>query len=91
MDDGIDRTVHFGRLRDVVPDELKPLIACEVSDVLRRSGQKIVDPHNRVAFSQQAVAHMRADEARSSGDHDAQNSKAPMVISIVTDQLHAAH
>ena len=64
MDDGVNRAIESQRLRDVVPDEPEPQLACQVRQITFGAGQKIVEANDGVAFSQQPVAHVRADKAR---------------------------
>jgi hypothetical protein len=43
-------------------------VTAEMRHVPFGAGEEIVDSHHRVAFRQQAIAHMRPDESRRSGN-----------------------
>ena len=53
-----------------------------------RSRQEVIQGNDRVAFAQQPVTHVGADEARGSGDNNAQ-SVIPSRFLILTNGLRA--
>ena len=64
--------IDFERLRDILPQELKPVVPLQMSDVPKGAGDQIVDPDDDMIFGEQAVTKMRADESGSPGYDDAQ-------------------
>jgi hypothetical protein len=53
-------------------------MAREMSQILFRAGQKIIETHDCVAFRQQAVAHVGADKTRRSGYDHTQRKRPPL-------------
>ena len=66
MENEIDRTAVKG-LGDIDLLKLKPVVVAQVFEVRELSGQQIVCDHHGIAFRQQRVAQMRAQESGSSG------------------------
>jgi hypothetical protein len=64
--------VHLDRLGDVVLDEVEVAVSREVCDVPKRTGDQVVDPHNRVTLREQTVAEMRTYEPGRAGKDKSQ-------------------
>ena len=52
----VERTRDVGERRDVVLDELEPLVADQVRDVVRVAGDEVVEADDLVALGEEAVA-----------------------------------
>jgi hypothetical protein len=61
---------YIQRKRHIVTHQLEEVVAQQPLDVLFRAGEEIVDGQNFVAVVDQALAKMRADEARAPGHQD---------------------
>ncbi len=61
-----------------MPDELEALVAGEVGDVVRASGDEVVQPDHVVPLAQEAFGEVRPEEAGGSGDEDAHQRGRPM-------------
>ena len=66
MKNVIDRAAIEG-LDDIDLLKFKPVVVAQVLEIRQLSGQEIIRCHHRVAFCQQRVAQMRAQESGSSG------------------------
>ena len=69
--DEIDRTLHRKRDGHVLTPEIERGVPAEVRDIALGPGQEIVQPEDRIAFAEQSVAEMGADEASCAGNHNA--------------------
>ncbi len=61
--DLVDRTVRTIRGRNILFRHLEIRIGGQVLDVLRRSGEKIIQADNLTTFVEQSNAQMRSDKA----------------------------
>ena len=66
MEDEIDHARHKDKLGDVLPDKPEIRIPGQMGDIIRRSGDKIVDRDDPKSFSQQPITEMRTQKSRAS-------------------------
>ena len=69
------------RTSDVLVYEREALLAGQVRDIAAAAGKKVVQRRYFVAFRQQAVAHMRPDKTRGSGNDDSQIPSELFILS----------
>src|SRR5437867_1473099 len=73
MQDGVDRTADVYGFGDVVPHEFEPGMAHQMSNILLRAGEKVVQANDVIAHFKQTIAQMTAnkpDSARDNSLHD---------------------
>jgi len=64
MENVLDSAATVEGLADILLEEFEARLVPEMSDVLHPSGQEIVSANHGVAFAQQRIANVRADETR---------------------------
>src|SRR5437588_193600 len=77
MQDVVDRSGHLQRLRDIVLDEGETRVAAEVLNIGGVAGDEVVYTDYVMAFGQEAVAQVGADEAGAPGDEGAHELGSP--------------
>ena len=70
VDNEIDRPVNHERQGDILPPELELRIAAQMRNIPLSTGQEIIQSEHAIAFAEQSVAKMGADETGGSGDDD---------------------
>jgi hypothetical protein len=68
VEDVIDWAVDGDVVGDIVPDEGVVRVVGEVSDVLERAGDEIIDGDDADAFLEEAVREVRTEEPCAAGD-----------------------
>ncbi len=68
MEDVVDAAGEVDELCDVVVDELEVLVAGEMGDVVGIARDEVVDGDDAMAFGEEAVDEMGAEEAGAAGD-----------------------
>src|SRR5207302_8440158 len=71
MQHQVDAPGDLERAGDVARGEAKPGRGRQMRDVGLDPGQETVDRRDLVAFAQEPLAEVRADESGPAGDHDA--------------------
>ena len=69
VENEVDRSVNEQVVRYVILDELEPGIPGEMGDVGRGPRDEIVDAGDGVAFGDQTITQMRAEESRPTRDY----------------------
>ena len=63
----LEQCWQFNRSRDVVMRESEMRVGPKVPDILDSAGDQIVETNNVVTFSQEPVAEIRTQKARTAG------------------------
>jgi hypothetical protein len=66
MEHSIEWTGDIGVLGDIVPYELKAIVASEMRDVVRAAGDEVIQTDDRMAVAEEAIREMRAEESSGS-------------------------
>ena len=69
MEDEMDISLDKQVIRHVILNEPEPRITGKVGDVLRASGDQVVDTDNGVPLCDEPVAEMRTEESGAAGDN----------------------
>ena len=69
MQDHVDITGDMKVVRDVCLDQPEMVLRLEVSDILRGSGQEVVQTTNSSSIGDETVAQMRTQKAGASSDN----------------------
>src|SRR5262249_52201547 len=77
--EAVERLVH------VMLDESERGAGIQVRQIVERACEQVIEADDRMALEQKAVAQVRADEARGSGNNDSQ--KGILRVSIVVFSL----
>jgi hypothetical protein len=57
------------RERDIVTNQLKPMVIEQMIDVAPRAGEEVIDAYDDSAIRQQPLAEVRTEEASPPGNH----------------------
>ena len=68
MEDVVDGAGEVDELGDVVVDELEMFVAGEMGDVVGVARDEVVDGDDAMAFGEESVDEMGAEEAGAAGD-----------------------
>lgn len=80
MEHAVERTIHFERPANIPLPELEQTIALQVLNIGGIARNEVVDAHHIVAFRNQPVTKMRADETGGARHYESQID-APMHLS----------
>jgi hypothetical protein len=68
MHDGVDLAGDEYKIRDIVLEEFKILVAKQVLDVIQASGDKVINYGDLMAFLKQSIAKVRSNKTGPAGD-----------------------
>ncbi len=80
MQYGIQRPVDVDIVRDVILDERKILVSCQMRNIISGSRDQIVHADDLVAFGQKSITQVRPQKTSRAGDQNTHDECAILAL-----------